>query len=270
MSRIVPTGHEVRGVAFPLSYLRFRATAIDRRNIPAGDRCIAHYGVGSRELRRPRSSQAFIVSPAAADTLPTTTLINGPYNLVGSVSVSVAVPGALGSTGTTGSGAYFDYLYEFSISQDSYVTATIGPVDGSAFSEIHMMFYDVTPAGPDESLYTGADLDTLYTDPAHPNPNLIDVGPTAHWSTAGSGGQSSGGGPAPVSPRLAFRNLLAAGLRHPSATELALNATISTTIAVVTTPTRRRCRCSWPRTAASASWRGGAGMRAPPEVQPLL
>jgi hypothetical protein len=157
------------------------------------------------------------VSPAAADTLPTTTLINGPYNLVGSVSVSVAVPGALGSTGTTGSGAYFDYLYEFSISQDSYVTATIGPVDGSAFSEMHMMFYDVTPAGPDESLYTGADLDTLYTDPAHPNPNpnLIDVGPTAHRSTAGSGGQSSGGGPAPVSPGLAFRNLLAAGLRHP-------------------------------------------------------
>jgi hypothetical protein len=195
----------------------------------------------------------FVLNPVAADTLPITTLINGPYDLVGSDSVSVAVPGALGSTGTTSSGAYFDYLYEFSISQDSYVTATVGPVGGSAFSEMHMQFYDTSPLDPVNSLYTGADLDALYTDPANPNTNLIDTGPDARWSTSGSvGGGTFPSGASAVLEPTGFDQatqtpyhlvslsgtywLRVFGILDPSATELALNATISTTIAVATTP----------------------------------
>src|SRR4051812_18159673 len=109
---------------------------------------------------------AFMSSPGAATTLAITTQTNGPYNLVGSDSASFSAPPAVGSSGPTSSGDYFDYLFEFSISQDSYITATVGPVGGSAFSEMHMMFYDTTaPSGPDENLYTGSDLAALYTDP---------------------------------------------------------------------------------------------------------
>jgi hypothetical protein len=195
---------------------------------------------------------AFISSPGAADTLPVTTLINGPYNLVGSNSVSVSVPGAAGNTGPTSSGPYFDYVYEFSISHDSYVTATVGPVGGSAFSEMHMMFYDNTPSGPDENLYTGSDLAALYTDPANPNPNLIDVGPAAHWSTAGSVGMLPSGAAAVLEPT-GFDQatqtpyhlvsltgtywLRIFGILDPSASEFALAATISTTVAATPIPT---------------------------------
>jgi hypothetical protein len=202
---------------------------------------------------------AFFSSPGAADTLPVTAVINGPYTLVGSDSVTVAAPPATGSTGATSSGNYFDYLFEFSTSQNSYITATVGPVGGSAFSEMHMQFYDNTaPSGPDNNLYTGSDLAALYTDPAHPNPNLIDTGPAAHWSTSGSIGQGSGGGPALPSGAAGVLEptgfdqatqtpyhllslsgtyfLRVFGILDPSATELALSATISTTVAVATTP----------------------------------
>ena len=94
---------------------------------------------------------AFLASPGAATTLPATTQINGPYTLVGSDSVAISAPPALGSSGATSSGDYFDYLFEFSITENSYVTATVGPVGGSAFSEMHMQFYDNTaPTGPDD------------------------------------------------------------------------------------------------------------------------
>jgi hypothetical protein len=204
-------------------------------------------------------AMAFMASPGAATTLPVTAQINGPYNLVGSDSVVIAVPPALGSTGATSSGDYFDYLFEFSISQDSYITATVGPVGGSAFSEMHMQFYDNTaPTGPNNSLFTGSDLATLYTDPANPNPNLIDTGPNADWDTSGSVGQGSGGGPALPSGAAAVLEptgfdqatqtpyhllslsgtyfLRVFGILDPSATELALSATISTTVGVATTP----------------------------------
>jgi len=198
---------------------------------------------------------AFIASPVAADTLPITTLINGPYNLVGSDSVTVLAPPALGSTGATSSGSYFDYLFEFSISQDSYITATVGPVGGSAFSEMHMQFYDNTaPTGADNNLYTGSDLAALYTDPANPNPNLIDTGPDADWSTSGSvsGTPALPSGAAAVLEPTGFDQatqtpyhllslsgtyfLRVFGILDPSATELALSATISTSLSVATTP----------------------------------
>jgi hypothetical protein len=196
---------------------------------------------------------AAMFNPAAADTLPITSFVNGPYNLVGSTSVSVAAPPASGSTGATSSGSYFDYLFEFSISQDSYVTATVGPTGGSAFSELHMQFYDAAPSGPDNSLFTGADLDALYTDPANPNPNLIDTGPDADWSTSGSvgGGVFPSGATAVLEPTgfdqatqtpyhlvsLAGSYWLRVfGILDPSVSEFALGATISTTAAVATTP----------------------------------
>ncbi len=202
---------------------------------------------------------ALMSSPGAATTLPVTTQINGPYNLVGSDSVSFSVPPAVGSTGATSSGDYFDYLFEFSISQNSYITATVGPVAGSAFAEMHMQFYDNTaPTGPDNSLFTGTDLDALYTDPANPNPNLIDTGPDASWKTSGSIGQPSGGGPALPSGAAGVLQptgfdqatqtpyqllslsgtyfLRVFGILDPSATGLALSATISTTVGVATTP----------------------------------
>jgi hypothetical protein len=194
---------------------------------------------------------AVIASPGMASTLPITTSINGPYNLAGSDSVSISAPPATGSTGATSSGAYFDYLFEFSISQNSYVTATVGPVGGSAFSEMHMMFYDATPTGPDENLYTGPDLDALYTDPANPNPNLIDVGPAAHWSTAGSVGALPSGAAAVLEPTgfdqatqtpyhlvslsgTYFLRIF--GILDPSASEFALAANISTTVAATPIP----------------------------------
>ena len=202
---------------------------------------------------------AFLASPGAATTLPATTQINGPYTLVGSDSVAISAPPALGSSGATSSGDYFDYLFEFSITENSYVTATVGPVGGSVFSEMHMQFYDNTaPTGPDDDLYTGSDLAALYTDPANPNPNLIDTGPDAHWTTSGSIGQPSGGGPALPSGAAGVLEptgfdqatqtpyhlvslsgtyfLRIFGILDPSATEFALAATISTTVAVATTP----------------------------------
>jgi hypothetical protein len=194
---------------------------------------------------------AFMSSPSAATTLAVTTQANGPYNLVGTDSVSVAAPPTLGSSGATSSGDYFDYLYEFSISQNSYVTATVGPVGGSAFSEMHMMFYDTTPSGPDENLYTGLDLDAQYTDPANPNPNLIDVGSAAHWTTAGSVGNLPSGAAAVLEPtgfdqatqtpyHLVSLSgtywLRVFGILDPSATEFALSASISTTVAATPIP----------------------------------
>lgn len=197
---------------------------------------------------------ACISGPAAATTLPVTTQVNGPYNLVGSDSVVVLAPPALGSSGPTSSGSYFDYLFEFSISQDSYITATVGPIGGSAFSEMHMQFYDNTaPTGPDNSLFTGADLDALYTDPANPNPNLIDTGPDADWSTSGSvgGGVFPSGATAVLEPtgfdqatQTPYHLVSLAGsywlrifgILDPSATEFALSATISTALPVATTP----------------------------------
>jgi hypothetical protein len=202
---------------------------------------------------------AFAAGPSAATTLPVTTQINGPYNLVGSDSVSFSAPPAAGSSGATSSGDYFDYLFEFTISQDSYITATVGPVNGSAFSEMHLQFYDGTaPSSPDADLYTGPDLAALYTDPANPNDNLIDTGPSAHWSTSGSIGQGSGGGPALPSGAAGVLEptgfdqatqtpyhllslsgtyfLRVFGILDPSATEFALSATISTALPVATTP----------------------------------
>lgn len=202
---------------------------------------------------------ACFASPGAATTLPATTLVNGPYTLVGSDSVAISAPPALGSTGTSSSGDYFDYLFAFSISQDSYVTATVGPVGGSAFKEIHMQFYDQTaPSSPDDDLYTGSDLAALYTDPLNPNDNLIDTGPDAHWTTSGSIGQPSGGGPALPSGAAGVLEptgfdqatqtpyhlvslsgtyfLRVFGILDPSATEFALAATISTTMATTPIP----------------------------------
>jgi hypothetical protein len=198
---------------------------------------------------------ALFSSPGAATTLPVTTQINGPYNLVGSDSVSVSAPPATGSSGATSSGNYFDYLFEFSLSQDSYITATVGPVGGSAFSEMHMQFYDGTaPSGPDNSLFTGADIAAF--DPT--NPNLIDTGPDADWSTSGSVGQGSGGAPALPSGAAAVLEptgfdqatqtpyhllslsgtyfLRVFGILDPSATEFALSANISTTVAATPIP----------------------------------
>jgi hypothetical protein len=198
---------------------------------------------------------AFTASPGSATTLPITTQINGPYNLVGADSVTILAPPAAGSTGATSSGNYFDYLFEFSTSQNSYITATVGPVGGSAFSEMHMQFYDGTaPTGPDNSLFTGADITAF--DPT--NPNLIDTGPDADWKTSGSIGQPSGGGPAlpsgaagvleptgvdPVSNQpyhlLSLSGtyfLRVFGILDPSATEFALSTTISTTVAATPIP----------------------------------
>jgi len=190
---------------------------------------------------------AFFSSPGAATTLPITTQINGPYNLVGSDSVSILAPPALGNNGSSSSGDYFDYLFEFSISQDSYVTATVGPIGGSVFSEMHMQFYDNTaPSGPDNSLFTGTDLDALYTDPANPNPNLIDTGPDADWSTSGSVGlmpsgaaavlEPTGPGPSHLLSLSGTYFLRVFGILDPSATEFNLAANISATVATTPIP----------------------------------
>jgi hypothetical protein len=198
-------------------------------------------------------ASAALLSPAAADTLPITSIVNGPYNLVGSTSVSVAAPPAQGNNGSASSGEYFDYLFEFSISQDSYITANVGPTGNSAFSELHMQFYDALPTGPDNSLFTGADLTALYTDPGNPNTNLIDTGPSATWSTSGSvGGFTLPSGATAVLEPTGFDQatqtpyhlvslagsywLRVFGILDPSATEFTLGATISANVAVATTP----------------------------------
>jgi hypothetical protein len=117
-----------------------------------------------------------------------------------------------------------------------------------------MQFYDNTaPTGPDNSLFTGTDIAAF--DPS--NPNLIDTGPDADWSTSGSIG---GSGPGPALPsgaagvleptdtdpvtHLPFHLLSLQGtyflrvfgILDPSATEFALSATISTALPVATTP----------------------------------
>jgi hypothetical protein len=200
------------------------------------------------------AAAAFLAHPSAADTLPITSLINGPYTLVGSSQVSVSLNDAQGSTGATSAGTYFDYLVQFSITQNSYITATVGPSGGAAFSEMHMQFYDTTaPSGPDNSLFTGVDLAALYTDPANPNDNLIDTGPDANWSTSGSvGGFVLPSGATAVLEPTGFDQatqtpyhlvslsgtyfLRVFGILDPSATELALSATISTTVATTPVP----------------------------------
>jgi hypothetical protein len=259
MSRNAPTGHEMRGAPVPPRRVAFERAAIDRITIDRkGHRMIGRlWG-----LIAPSTAALLAVglfsTPGAADTLPVTTVINGPYTLVGGDSVSFSAPPASGSTGATSSGDYFDYLFEFSIGKVSYITATVGPVGGSAFSEMHMQFYDNTaPTGSDNNLYTGGDLAALYTDPANPNPNLIDTGPDAHWSTSGSVG-GSGGGPVLPSGATAVLEptgfdqatqtpyhllslsgtyfLRVFGILDPSATELALSATISTSLSVATAP----------------------------------
>jgi hypothetical protein len=251
MSRIVLTGHQMRDATVPRVRLRFVQAAIRRCNKPTEGHHMVRTLLGLIAQRiapwgtAAVVAAAFISSPSAASTLPipTPAQFNGPYSLGGSDSVSFGVPVAQGNLGASDAGTYFDYVFEFTTSQSSYVTATVGPGGTADFSEMHMMFYDNSPEGSSENLYTGADLAAFYTDPLNPNDNLIDVSQSATWSTAGSVGQLPNGAFAVLEPTGFDQNtqtpyhlvslsgtyfLRIFGILSPSTPDFALSATIST------------------------------------------
>ena len=157
---------------------------------------------------------ALASSSGMADTLPLTTVINGGYTFTGSGSVTVSEPAlATGSTTVVYpstppdpvnppvSASYFDYLYKFTIQQDSYLSLEFGPTGGSNLSELHVMFYhDVAPVPGDDDLFTGSTLTDQYTNPMHPNTNLIDIGNNATFDSATSTNNVSSGGTLTLAP----------------------------------------------------------------------
>jgi len=131
---------------------------------------------------------------AAATTLTGSGTANilGNLNVGGSLTVDTDAVGTVGiANGTyTGARTYFDYIFTFDLFGAAQIDGSIFSTGGNNFDEFHIVLSDVDPTNTvlyfdhDPDMYKH--FDNAMPPNEIPNDNLIDIGATTPFISAGS------------------------------------------------------------------------------------